>query len=376
MTLPAPEVLADDAAIAAFEPEWRAFAAAHAASPFDSPDWLRAWWRHYASDAHPRLLAWRGPDGELAGVAPLHVRRTGNLARLTELGLWAGHGPALRGLADVVATDEQRPAVLESLAGWLADGPQPWDLLSLLRLPPGSATPKVLDAAAMDRRWRTVSLTNIVRSTTYLVDLPPDEAGWKEFIGAKARHNMRTEANRFTRAGGAFEHAAEPAAAVEAVGAIRALMTARWGERELDFGPDAAFEPFLAEAFESMLANGSLYMDLARDAQGIRACLATMVLNRRAVALVMGVSYDPDVKKMSLGKQLFDRSIGEAVRRGCTTYDFLWAGGYKESFWHAQPRTLESRTYGRGLRGALVAEQVRFRRRLLPALLRRGGGGS
>jgi CelD/BcsL family acetyltransferase involved in cellulose biosynthesis len=378
VTLAPPQVLGDDGAIVAFEAEWRAFTAAHASSPFDSPDWLRPWWRAYAGDARPRLLVWRDEDGGMAGVAPLHARRTGSLARLTELGLWGGHGPALRGLADVVATADQRSSVVESLGAWLADGPQPWDLLSLLRLPADSAVPGALDTLASSRGWRSVSLTGIVRSTTYVIDLPPDEGGWKEFIGAKARHNMRTESNRFTKAGGTFEQRTDAPVAAEAVGAIRGLMTARWGDGELDFGPDPAFEPFLVEAFTAMLGNGSLYVDLARDAKGIRACLATMVLNRRAVALVMGVSYEDDVRKMSLGKQLFDRSIGEAVRRGCETYDFLWAGGYKESFWHAQPRTLESRTYGRGLRGGLVSEQVRLRRRVLPSLLgrRTGAGGS
>ena len=112
-----------------------------------------------------------------------------------------------------------------------------------------------------------------------------------------------------------------------------------------------------------------MWVDLARDASGIRACLVTFALNGRAVALVMGVSYDDDVRKMSLGKGLFDRSISEAIRRGCTTYDFLWAGGYKESFWHAEPRTLESLVQGRGLRGAWVAEAARLRRVVLPGLV-------
>jgi CelD/BcsL family acetyltransferase involved in cellulose biosynthesis len=369
--LAAPTVHADDAAVEEIADEWTALTAGHASTPFDGPAWLRPWYRHYASDARPRVLAWHD-GGRLVGVAPLAVRRTGRLARLTELGLWAGWGPALRGLADVVTTEEHRAAVVESLTSWLRSGSQPWDLFSALRLPAGSATPTAIGAVAADARWRVVSLTGVVRSTTYVIDLPADEAGWKDFIGAKARHNMRTERNRFTRVGGSFEQRADAAVASEAVTAIRALMAARWGDAELDFGPDPAFAPFLEEAVSGMLAGGSAYVDLARDQSGIRACLVTLVLNRRAVALVMGVSYDDDVRKMSLGKQLFDASIGEAVRRKCVTYDFLWAGGYKESFWHARPATLESLVVGRGLRGGAMAEVTRFRRRVLPAVLGRG----
>jgi CelD/BcsL family acetyltransferase involved in cellulose biosynthesis len=369
-----PEVLADDAAIASFEPDWAAFAAAHAASPFDSPGWLRAWWRHYAGDARPRLLVWRRDDGAVAGVAPLLARRSRSVNRVTELCLWAGYGPALRGMADVVPADDARDTVLDGLGEWLAEGPQRWDVLSALRLPPGSATPQAIDAAARDHRWRSVSLTGVVRSTTFVIDLPADEPGWQAFLGAKARHNMRTEANRFGRAGGAFEQRTDTGVAREAVGSVRDLTARRWGDQELDFGPDRAFEPFLVDALERLLADGNGYVDLASDGRGIRACLVTLTLNRRAVALIMGVSYDDDVRKMSLGKQLFDRSIGEAVRRGCRTYDFLWAGGYKESFWHAEPRRLESRLVGRGVRGGAVAVSTRLRRRTIPSLLGRDPG--
>jgi CelD/BcsL family acetyltransferase involved in cellulose biosynthesis len=371
--LPTPETLSDDAAIAAFDPAWRLFVADHASSPFDSPDWLRPWYRHYRAGGWPRLLVWR-LDGRVVGVAPLIVRRSGGLVRRTDVGLWGGSGPAIRGLVGVVATDEHRDAVLDGLADWLSDGREPWDVLHLLRLPVGSAVPSRLQRAAERLGWRMVSLTGVVRSTTYVIDLRAGQPGRQDPLGAKARHNLRTEAHRFERAGGRFERIADPSAAAEAVAAIRRLMTGRWGGRELNFAPDPAFEPFLIEALGAMIESGSLHLDLARDHHGIRACLATMILNRRAVALVVGVSQDDDVRRMSLGKQLFARSIGEAVRRGCLTYDFLWAGDYKESFWHAIPRTMESLVVGRGLRGRSVAEAVWLRRRALPSLVRLWSG--
>jgi CelD/BcsL family acetyltransferase involved in cellulose biosynthesis len=367
----APEVLADATAVEAIVPEWRELATAAARSPFESPDWLMPWYRHYAGASRPRVLTWR-TAGRLVAVAPLVASRTRQLATaLTELHFWAGFGPALRGQVDVLAGDEHRAPVLDGLAGWLRDGPVHWDVLNALRLPPGSETPSALVDAAVAGGWRTVRLTGVVRSVTYIIDLPADLEGWTRHLGSKARHNMRTEENRFTRAGGAFEQRTDPAVAADSVDAVRRLMAARWGHEELDFGPDPAFEPFLTDAFRALLGAGALWVDIARDAFGIRACLVTIALNGRAVALVMGVSYDDDVRKMSLGKQLFDRSITEAVRRGCSTYDFLWAGGYKESFWHAEPRTLESLVQGRGLRGAWVAETARLRRVVLPRLVGR-----
>lgn len=376
MTVPAsavgaPDVLADVGAVEAIVPEWRELAVASAHSPFESPDWLMPWYRHYAGGARPHVLTWR-VDGRLVAVAPLVASRTRQLGTaLTEVHFWAGFGQALRGQVDVLATDQHRGPVLAALGEWLRDGPVRWDVLNALRLPPGSATPVALQVAGAAAGWRTVRLTGVVRSVTYVIDLPVDLEGWAGHLGPKARHNMRTEERRFTKAGGAFEQRMDPGVAGDAVGAVRRLMAARWGGEELDFGPDPAFEPFLVDAFGALLGSGAMWVDLARDDSGIRACLVTFALNGRAVALVMGVSYDDDVRKMSLGKQLFDRSISEAVQRGCATYDFLWAGGYKESFWHAEPRTLESLVQGRGLRGAWVAEAARLRRVVLPGLVGR-----
>ena len=367
----APEVLADSRSIEAIVPEWRELAAAAARSPFESPDWLAPWSRHYAANSRPRVLTWR-VDGRLVGVAPLVASRTRQLGTgLTELHFWAGFGPALRGQVDLLATDEHRSAILGGFTGWLRNGSLRWDVLNALRLPPGSLTPAALLAAGDESGWRTVRLTGVVRSVTYVIELPADLEGWARHLGPKARHNMRTEERRFERLGGSYEQRTDPGVAVDAVAAIRRLMAARWGDEELDFGPDPAFEPFLVDAFGALLRAGSMWIDVARDASGIRACLVTFALNGRAVALVMGVSYDDDVRKMSLGKGLFDRSISEAIRRGCTTYDFLWAGGYKETFWHAEPRTLESLVQGRGLRGAWVAEAARLRRVVLPGLVGR-----
>jgi CelD/BcsL family acetyltransferase involved in cellulose biosynthesis len=369
--LNAPDVLTDRAAVEALVPEWRELAAAAARSPFESPDWLAAWSRHYAGRARLHVLTWR-VDGRLLGVAPLVASRTRQMATaLTELHFWAGFGPALRGQVDVLATDEHRAGVLAGLIGWLRDGSVGWDVLNALRVPAGSDTPAALVEAGAGTGWRTVRLTGVVRSVTYVIALPDDLDGWARHLGPKARHNMRTEERRFERAGGSFEQRTDPAVARDAVEAVRRLMTARWGHEELDFGPDPAFEPFLVDAIGALLGAGSMWVEIARDDSGIRACLVTFALNRRAVALVMGVSYADDVRKMSLGKGLFDRSISEAIRRGCSTYDFLWAGGYKESFWHAEPRTLESLVQGRGLRGAWVAEAARLRRVVLPGLLGR-----
>ncbi|MDP2350928.1 MAG: GNAT family N-acetyltransferase [Chloroflexota bacterium] len=359
MTAFTPEVVTDPGAIRALAPAWRDLVRDVGAPPFCSPDWLLPWQRHYAARAEAFLLTWRDEAG-LAGVMPL-VRRRRRLPPVTELAPWGNHGTSLRGLVDLVARPDRAAGIAESLVGWLGGPEARWDILSLLRLPPGSETSGRLAEMAAARGYGVASNTGVVRSDTYVLDLPRGEAGGMPVLGPKARHNLRTEAHRFERFGGRYERPEVASAAADVVRAVRELSEARWGPAERTFRTDPQAEPFLAEALGAMAGVGSLLLDVARDATGIRAALATLVVGRRAVALLIGVSADEDLRRVSLGKQLFVSSIDACIERGVETYDFLWVGGYKEAFWGATPRRLESLVVGRGPIGGLVVRRVRSR---------------
>ncbi len=372
--IPVLEVVSRRSAVAALVPEWRELAAVAARTPFESPDWLVPWYRHYARSGRVRILAWRS-GGRLVGVAPLVASGRRRAMPVAEMGFWGATGPALRGLVDVLALDEHRDAVLASFGTWLRSGACPWDLFHVLRLPAESTTAERLAHWSTDAGWRHVSLTGVVRSDTFVLDLPPSVESWQSHLGPKARHNMRTEGRRFARLAGRYEIVTDRAAAAELRDALRGLLAAHWGDGEVHFRPDPAFGPFLGDAFTSMLEAGSMYAHVARDGSGLRACLVTFVLNRRATAVLISVSVGEDVRRFSLGKHLFEASIVTAIERGCTTYDFLWVGGYKEAFWHARPQRLESAVVGRGLLGHAAAAYVALRRVVVPRLLLRRARG-
>ncbi len=115
------------------------------------------------------------------------------------------------------------------------------------------------------------------------------------------------------------------------------------------------FRGFVHEAVPQMVENGGGWITVARDDSGIQGVLVSLAQNGYAMALTIAMTTDEAYKPFSLGKHLFDEGLAEAVRRGCHNYDFLWVGGYKESFWHATPRHLESAMVGRGVIGKLVA---------------------
>lgn len=359
-----PEVLTDLASVERILPDWRALAAASARSGLESPDWLLPLARRYLAADEMRFLAWRREE-QLVGVAPYSlVRGRVGVVPLRQLFPWGTAGPRMRGLVDLVATDDAREEVLDGLATWLR-GSREWDLLRVVRPQFGSPTPARLRRAAGDAGWTYAPYSNL-RSTTYQLDLPASVEEWEKFLRPKTRATARREARRFaSELGGELVADVATGDLGPALDAVESLLTTRWGAGEVYFHSDPRFRQLVHEAVPQMAANGDAWVSLARDPAGIQACLVSIAQNGYAMALLVAANDDESYRKFSLGKHVFNMGIGEAVRRGCHTYDFLWVGGYKETYWHAVPRELESAMVGRGIVGRLAA-------RLLAA--REGGG--
>lgn len=342
-------------------PEWRALASASARSPLQSPDWLLPLARRYLGADAPRVVTWH--DGEdLVGIAPLSLLADRPPLRpLRQLYFWGTTGPRMRGLVDLVARDAAEAQVLHSFGDWLRNDAGAWDVLRVLRPPHGSPTPAMVREAAGQAGWSYVDYRTL-RSTTYQLDLPDSADGWRHHLGSKTRKVMRWEVRKFADfRGGRFEAAVADGQLPEALAAAERLLRDRWAEGEVYFSADPGFAGLVNEAVPAMARQGSAWVTIARDEQGIHGALVSLALNGHAMALMVAMTTDPVYRSFSLGKHLFDVGIGEAVARGCRVYDFLWVGGYKESFWHAEPRHLDSAIVGRGLIGRVAARALVMR---------------
>lgn len=349
----APEVLTDLAALEPLLPAWRELSAVAATSALDAPDWLMPLARLYLGRQQIRLLAWR--DGaDLVAVAPLTlIADRPPLRPIRQLAWWGNVGPRMRGLVDVVARDEARDDVLDSLGAWLRHE-RDWDVLRILRPQFGSPTPAHLRTDSSHAGWTYAGYANL-RSTTYQIDLPDSEDGWQSYLGSKARKVMRWELRKFGERGGQLV-AAVPAEEIgDALDAVERLLRERWGDKEVYFAPDSRFRALIHEAVPALALRGEAWVTTARDENGVQGVLVSLAQNGYAMALMVAMTSDPVYRPFSLGKHLFDAGLAEAVKRGCRNYDFLWVGGYKESFWHATPRLLESAFVGRGVVGRNVA---------------------
>lgn len=354
-----PEVLTDLDAVEALLPDWRALADRAAGSALQSPDWLLPLARRYLRAEEPRVLVWR--DGsELVGIAPLGLSRSRpRLRPLGQLNFWGTTGPLMRGLVDVVASDAARPTVLDSFCAWLAETAD-WDVLRL-RPAVGSPTPARLAVEAPKVGWTYVPYRSL-RSTTYQLALPDSTNGWQAHLSGKTRKGMRWELRKFADfRGGRLEHVTEERDLAEALDAVERLLAARWGSQEIYFRLDARFRDQIGEAIPRMVALGVAWVTVARDEAGIQGCLVSTAQSGHAMALLLASTTAAEYRPFSLGKHLFDAGIGEAVERGCRDYDFLWVGAYKEDFWHAEARALETALVGRGLIGRPLARLLAWR---------------
>jgi hypothetical protein len=225
----------------------------------------------------------------------------------------------------------------------------------------GSTTPALLRDAAAANRWRYAPYENL-RSTTFQVDLPATTEEWEKTFASKTRRTLRWQRRKFAELhDGTIEAVADVATFAQTLDATERLLAARWGSREVYFHTDPLFRRLLDEALPGLAARGSAWLSVARDREGIQAVLVSLGLNGYAMSLLVASSGETNLRAFSLGNHVFDAGIQEAIRRGCHTYDFLWAGGYKEDYWHAQPRLLEAAVVGRGWVGRLAALRVAAR---------------
>lgn len=346
--------------VAGLVPEWSELARRAAHSPFEHPSWLLPWLAAYGEPYESVLVTW-WQDGALKAVAPLAWRRMAARGiAYREATFWGATGTPLRGWVDVVAADDVADMVSLDLARMLERSGD-WDLFEYLHLAPESPTLAALGASRAG--WWRVDLSGVLHSIEYRLPLPGEAAGWRGWLGPKARHEMRRELRQFERrAGGRLEEVADEAAADEIAVALASLMADRWGPREAYFRRDVSFGAFLRHALASSFAAGTGWALVARDERGIAACLVLLTGRTTTVAVLIAVSPDPLYRSMSLGKCLFAGAIDGAVARGSRWFSFLTEGDYKTSFWRAQAWPVESGFFARGVVGRAVAAHATVRR--------------
>ena len=295
------------------------------ATPFQSPQWLLPWWKHFGSDT-PHVIA-SSSDGELTALAPLYILRDDDSGESLGMFLGTGNSDYLDVLGDA-------SLLIEAIA---AADCQLWDLQQLR---PSST----LLTAPLPDGW-----SENVEDQDPCPVLSIENAGeeLQNLLSTHARKKLRYFRRCLEREGDVRYESATAETLDTLLDALYELHAARWEKRGLPgVLADDVTQAFHRDAARRMLDAGALRMNAIRVNERIVAVFYGFAHHDTVYYYLSG--YDPALEKLSIGNVIVSHAIETAVRDGAKTFDFLrGAEEYKYS-WGATDRMNRRRQVFRG----------------------------
>jgi CelD/BcsL family acetyltransferase involved in cellulose biosynthesis len=286
------------------------------ATPFQSPQWLLSWWRHFGSDT-PHVIASASPDGTLDALAPLYILRDEDSGESLGLFLGTGNSDYLDVLGDA-------SLLIESITG--ADC-QLWDLQQLR---PSSTLLNV----PLPEGW-----SDNVEDQDPCPVLPIEDAGdeLQNLLSTHARKKLRYFRRSLEREGDVQYESANAESLDTLLDALYELHAARWQKRGLPgVLADEVTQSFHREVARKMLDAGALRMHAIRVNERIVAVFYGFAHQGTVYYYLSG--YDPALEKLSIGNVIVAHAIEHAVRDRATTFDFLRGAEEYKYAWGAKDR--------------------------------------
>ncbi len=314
MTVLVSELIDTDAALERLRPEWHAlWRRTTGATPFQSPDWLLAWWHQFGTGS-PNVAVLRA-DGRLAGVLPLYVLD----GRLLPIG--AGVTDIQDALLDPVLPPSSVGALLEAALSDLR--------CELTDLPPGSP----LRSAEPPPGWR---------AKLHEIDSCPVLCLSDGIPRARLR-KLRMARHRTARIGGFTTEIATASTVMELLEQLIALHQARWQEiGEAGVFADTRLAAFHREAAPALLAYGALRLQVLRFADRVVAAVYALLALGRLMLYLHG--FDHRYAFESPGSLLLGEMVEQAAAEGRNEIHFLRGDEAYKYAWGAVVRRNATRT--------------------------------
>ena len=312
-------------------PEWEAlWQRDPAATPFQSPAWLFAWWRFFGTP-DPLVLTAR-VGGEVVGILPLYLLRESGCRKLLPIGV---------GLSDYIdaLVDPGVPATVDRLIDAIA-AISGWDECWLPDLAPQGVL-----AQASANSGLTDRIT--IASPCPVLMLPGEPAGLKRVIPRTRLQGLHRARRRATAAGGIVLETIGEEQLDAAMDDLFRLHDRRWRARgERGVCSDPRVQGFHRMAAVGLLTAGMLRLyRLSIDDTALAVCYG-FAAKGSAYAYLSG--FDPSQSRLSPGMLIIGHAIEQAAAEGAASFDFLrGAEGYKYG-WGAVDRGKVSRQLSRG----------------------------
>jgi CelD/BcsL family acetyltransferase involved in cellulose biosynthesis len=326
------ETIEDADALAALAPEWwDLWHRAESATPFQSPAWLVAWWRHF----HPGKLfcvAVRA-EGRLVCLAPLYIEDGAYGRRLLPLGI------SVSDYLDVLLDPAVEREAGAALVRHLASRAEAWDGWDLEELAPDAAALRLPRPDACEE-------TAHGQGTCPVLVLPTaaDDIGAR--IPARKLRKLRMARHRAERRGETLVRRIDDEDAPAFLQTLFDLHDARWKSRGEDgLLGDARVRRFQEEALPALVGAGFVRLYAVEIGGTVVGGYYGFLHRGRAYAYLGG--FDPDFSYESPGTILVGHAIEEAVREGASEFHFLRGREPYKYEWGAVDRWNQRRSFRR-----------------------------
>ena len=354
--------------------DWSALLAAQPNAPiFLTWEWIRSWYQWREPEWEQWVLAVRNQEGELCGVVPL-ARTIHSVGLLPVKRLaFAGDHRAYRMHMDVIASPEDKPAIVQALLAFLWVNRRDWDVLDLEALVEDSN----LARTVAERGWKCFEVERLVSPATALPDTW--EAYERSRLSSDYRWQLRNRRKKLEKAYPGqvrFERLTDPARLPAAMEALRVLHQKRWHRKGQGSSFDhASFTNFHHEMARVGLERGwlRLYMIWV----GERAIAAEYAYLYNGVLTGYATAFDMDFGDYNPGQILMafmvQDAIAEGVReldlgRGTFEYKFRWTDAERLDTHLVLAGTPAGYLWASG--GALMRGAKAWSREKMPASLR------
>jgi CelD/BcsL family acetyltransferase involved in cellulose biosynthesis len=290
------------------------------ATPFQSPEWAIAWWRHFGHGGLWTLVL-RDADRRIVGIAPLYLHNHDGIRTVRLI------GAGLSDYLDVLADPDWKTELVRTVLAQLDLHPERWDTAEFQQLPPGSPL------LGTDGRHTDETIAGEPCPVLALEPGKPDAA-----IGsARLWDNIDADVRRIRRTAPVSLREADAANWTAVFADLRQLHRARWMARgSSGVMNDDAVWSFHQEAAAGLWGRGMVRLYIMRI-NGAPAGVYYGFLHRsRAYYYLSG--FDPSYRQFGIGNQLVAHAIAEARRAGAGAFDFLRGQESYKYRWGAHDR--------------------------------------